>query len=124
MPDRNDAPLGKVDVWKKLLAYAEERGLAIDHAYDHKVEWMEAHKGVCFCDWDSGRVCPCTKASSDFDKYNGQCLCGLLLTHKRLAMKIKNHERKLVRDEKKRLELERIELEKLENKDTIVDSKE
>ena len=120
MTDRNNAPLGHVEIMSKLIAYAEENNIAVDHAFDHKVKWMEEHNGVCFCDWESGRVCPCGRIDSDFDKYNGQCLCGLLLTHDRLKMKNDNHARKLARDEKKRLAL----LEEENNKNNGVDSKE
>jgi len=98
---RSDAPEGKAVVWEKLIDYAYEHDLAIDTVYGHKVRWMEEHRGVCFCSWDSGRVCPCGNIEEDFEQYNGQCLCGLLLTHKKLAQKKKYDARKKKKMEKK-----------------------
>ena len=121
---RSEAPLGKAVIWPKLIEYAEENGIAIDRGLSHKVDWMEEHKGACFCDWSSGRVCPCGNIDTDFKKYNGQCLCGLLLTHKRLAQKNDYYMKK---EEKKRLieEEAKLEEEKLtEEKDMLEDSKE
>ena len=50
---RSEAPYKEVDVWTRLNEYASEHGLFIDHHLDHKVEWMEKHGGLCFCDWES-----------------------------------------------------------------------
>lgn len=110
---RDKAPLGKAVVWPKLIEYAKEHGLEIDTKLSHKVDWMEDHNGVCFCDWDSGRICPCGNIGSDFDKYNGQCLCGLLLTHKRLEMKTNNRAKyaakKRAAEEAKKADEEKVE---------------
>ena len=91
---RSEAPLGKAEVWPRLIEYAREHDLAIDTVYAHKVYWMEEHRGACFCSWDSGRVCPCGNIEEDFEQYNDQCLCGLLLTHKKMVQKKKYDERK------------------------------
>ena len=93
---RNEAPEKDVEVWPKLLKYAEEHNFVIDYHYKHKVEWMEKHGGVCFCDWQSGRVCPCKNVMSDMNKYNGQCLCGLLCTKERLEQKEKQRKNKKI----------------------------
>ena len=118
---RIDAPLGNAVVWPKLIAYAKEHDLAIDRKLSHKVDWMEEHNGVCFCDWESGRVCPCGNIGSDFDKYNGQCLCGLLLTHERLEMKT-NNRASYAAKKAKLADGKRIESEKAKN--DLIDSKE
>ena len=81
---RADAPEGDVEVWPKLINYARDHGLEIDTVYSKKVDWMEKHKGVCFCSWDSGRICPCDKIEEDLVQYNGSCFCGLLVTPERL----------------------------------------
>lgn len=91
---RSEAPTGEYVVWPRLIEYARLNNIEIDTGLSHKVEWMEKHKGVCFCDWESGRICPCGNIIDDFKKYNGQCLCGLLLTHKRLAQKEKRYKLK------------------------------
>ena len=93
---REDAPEKEVDVWSKLIEYAKDHNLVIDYGYTHKVEWMEKHGGLCFCDWKSGRVCPCNNVMSDLNKYNGQCLCGLLCTAERLKQKEKQRKNKKV----------------------------
>lgn len=104
---RSEAPYKEVDVWTRLNAYSLEHGLSIDHHYDHKVEWMEKHGGLCFCDWESGRVCPCENVMSDLNKYNGQCLCGLLCTKERLEQKEKQRKNKKVHVVDKEKDIER-----------------
>lgn len=96
MLNRDKAPLGNAVVWPNLIAYADEHNLVIDMKLSHKVDWMEEHNGVCFCDWDSGRYCPCGNIASDFNRYNGQCLCGLLCSKERLEQKQKQRNNKKV----------------------------
>ena len=103
---RSEAPLGKAEVWPGLIDYAREHGIVIDTVYAHKVDWMEEHKGVCFCSWDSGRVCPCGNIEEDFELYNGQCLCGLLLTPKKLIQK-QNYDKRKKENAKKKKELDK-----------------
>ena len=91
---RDEAPEGNVEVWPKLIDYALKHGLEIDTVYSKKVDWMEKHKGVCYCSQNSGRICPCTHISADIKRYNGQCLCGLLLTPEKHKVKIKYDEKK------------------------------
>lgn len=110
---RSDAPLGKAKIWAHLIEYARENNIEIDTGFAHKIYWMEDHKGVCFCSWDSGRVCPCGRIDSDFKEYNGQCLCGVLLTKERLEQKNKYYKRKAEK------ELERKELEKQEMENIV-----
>jgi len=64
---------------------------------------MEAHGWRCFCDWSSGRVCPCFRAMSDLSIYNGACLCGVLHTdarHHRHLLQKKRVARKQTPEEK------------------------
>ena len=98
---RSEAPTGEYVVWPRLIEYARLNSIEIDTGLAHKVEWMEKHKGACFCDWESGRVCPCGNIVDDFKQYNGQCLCGLLLTHERLAQKEKYYRIKLEKENDK-----------------------
>lgn len=91
---RSEAPLGKAEVWPMLIEYARKHDLAIDTHFAKKIYWMEAHKGVCFCSWDSGRMCPCSEIENDFERYNGSCLCGPLCTHKHLETVTKRRNKK------------------------------
>ena len=96
MLNRDNAPLGDVEIWDNLVKYADKHNLVIDHYYDFKVDWMEKHLGACFCDWQSGRMCPCDNVMSDLKRFNNQCFCGLLCTKKRLEMKQKQRNNKKV----------------------------
>jgi hypothetical protein len=66
-----------------LEAFAAKNGLVVNDVADHKIEWVEQHGRRCFCDWSSGRICPCHLALEDIKRLNGTCLCNVLHTPER-----------------------------------------
>jgi hypothetical protein len=69
---------------QKLEEFALKNGLFLNPKFDWKIEWMEAHQGRCFCDWEK-RLCPCEHALEDLKRFRGICLCGVLCTKEKLV---------------------------------------
>jgi len=90
---REDAPLEKVERESKVRAYAKEHGLVVDEHYLFKIRWSEEHGGRCFCDWDSDRRCPCSRVQDDLIRFNGNCMCSVLITPQKLKQKQKQRNR-------------------------------
>ncbi len=90
---RDEAPLEKVVILPKLEKYAEEHNLLIDPHYIFKIQWMEEHGGRCFCDWESDRRCPCSHCLDDLIRFNGNCMCSILITPEKLKQKEKQRNR-------------------------------
>lgn len=90
MTNRENAPLEKVEIKDKVRAFAKEHGLMIDPKFEHKIQWSEEHGGRCYCDWDSDRRCPCSHCMADLKRFNGNCMCSVLITPEKLRQKEKN----------------------------------
>lgn len=105
MPDRNLAPQEFSEGFKeKVLKIAEENGLAINPKNMFKVGWMQEHGGRCFCDPFSDRVCPCKNMYEDIQRFKGNCLCGVFVTHEKLKeIMSRKPPKKLTEEEKKSL---------------------
>lgn len=107
MPDRNLAPQELVEGFKeKSLKFAEEHGLAVNPKNLFKVEWMQEHGGRCFCDPFSNRICPCKNMNEDIQRFNGNCLCGVFMTYKKLKEILgRKPSKQLTEEEKKNLKI-------------------
>lgn len=68
---------------QRLEEFAKKNEVFLNPKFDWKIEWMEAHQGRCFCDWEK-RSCPCEHALEDLKRFNGICLCGVLCTKDKL----------------------------------------
>jgi len=82
LPDRNLAPQIAAEGFKERVeAFAKQHDLDINPKNLFKVEWMQTHGGLCFCDPFSDRRCPCSSVFDDIGKFNGYCLCSVFYTH-------------------------------------------
>lgn len=93
MTHRDNAPLEKVEIEDKIRTFAKKHGLMLDTHYLFKVRWMEEHGSRCFCDWDSDRRCPCSHCLADLGRFNGNCMCSVLITPEKLRQKEKQRNR-------------------------------
>lgn len=73
------------EIRQNISIKADELGLVINPYMEHKIIWSENHGGRCMCDWKH-RKCPCSEIGQDLIKYNGQCLCGVLVTKEKLEI--------------------------------------
>ena len=86
-----NVPEEKAVVRPLLEKRAKELNLVINSYMEHKIKWSEDHGGRCMCDWEH-RKCPCDNISKDLVKYDGECLCKVLVTNEKMK-KIKKEQR-------------------------------
>lgn len=93
---RDTIPESYIKVRPNLKDIIEKYGLVLNPYAEFKLEWMEKHGGQCYCEPDGTRHCPCPFILSDLHKFNGSCLCTLVVTKERLQ-KIEKYKSKPVK---------------------------
>lgn len=91
---RHDAPKGVVNIRDRIEQFALENGYVINQFVDKKIQWMETHKGLCFCNWELRGECPCSKCSDDMIQFNGRCFCSLFFKPKVYELYAKNKQKR------------------------------